>query len=200
MRKNEFLSALRDRLSEIPAADVKRSLEFYGEMIDDGMEDGYSEENAVAAIGTPDEIARRIISELPLSQLVKAKVQNRRSSGAGEILLLILGAPLWIPLLLTAAAVMLAIYIFLWSVVISLYAVSVSSGACVLAFLVFFFLFLLQSKFVEAAALLGFSLIGIGLGIALFIAAHYAAIGLVRLVPWAAKITKKALMKKEVKP
>ncbi len=200
MTKNEFLSVLRDRLSELPAADVERSLEFYGEMIDNGIEDGRTEEEAVTAIGTPDEIAQRIISEIPLSQLVKAKVKSRRTPGGGEILLLILGAPLWIPLLVAAAAVLLAVYVSLWSVVISLYAVSVSAGACVLALLVCFFVFLLQSKFLEAAALFGFALLCIGLGIALFIAAHYAAKGLLRLVPWTLKTMKTAFIKKEVKP
>ncbi len=200
MTKNEFLSKLRDLLSGLPEPDAQRSLEYYGEMIDDRTEDGLTEEEAVAAIGTPEEIAERIISEIPLPQLVKAKVKSRRTPGVGEILLLILGAPLWIPLLLAAAAVLLSVYVSLWSVVIALYAVSVSAGACVLASLVCFFLFLLQSKFPEAAALFGFALICLGLGIALFIAAHYAAKGLVRLVPWTLRISKNAFIKKEGKP
>lgn len=200
MNKSEFLQTLRGELSGAPKPDIERSLEFYGEMIDDRMEDGLTEEEAVADIGTPKEIASLIFSELSLPKLVQARIKERRALGAGEILLLILGAPLWIPLLLAAAAVLLSVYISLWSVVISLYAVAVSAGACVLAFVIFFFLFLLQSKFMEGAALLGFALICLGLGIALFIAAHYAAKGLVRLVPWTLKKTKTAFMKKEDKP
>ena len=200
MTKNEFLSALRARLSGLPAADAERSLDFYGEVIDDRMEEGLTEEEAVAAIGTPQEIAERIFSEIPLPKLVKAQVKTRRRLRGWEILLLILGAPLWLPLLLAAVAVLLSVYVSLWSVVISLYAVSVSAGACSLAFFVFFFLFTLQSKFIEAAALIGFSLVSFGLGIALFIAGNYAAKGLIRVVEWSLRKAKSAFINKEVEP
>ena len=40
-----------------------------------------------------------------------------------EIVLLIVGAPVWISLLLSAAAVIFSLYVSLWSVVVSLWAV-----------------------------------------------------------------------------
>ena len=50
---------------------------------------------------------------------------------SGEILLLVLGSPLWLSLLIAAAAVVISLYASLWAVVISLWAafVSVVAGA-----------------------------------------------------------------------
>ncbi len=45
-----------------------------------------------------------------------------------KTLLIILGAPLWIPLLLAAAAVLLSVYLSLWAIVVSLGAMAVAFG------------------------------------------------------------------------
>ena len=58
MKRNEFLSKLKERLWALPEADKQCSLDYYSEMIDDRMEDGLSEEEAVAAIGDLDEIVQ----------------------------------------------------------------------------------------------------------------------------------------------
>ena len=65
MKKNEFLEELKTRLWAMPEADKERSVDYYSEMIDDRMEDGLSEEEAVAAIGDLDEIVSQILSESP---------------------------------------------------------------------------------------------------------------------------------------
>lgn len=49
MRKEEFLAALRTALGKLPEQEILASLDFYAEMIDDRMEDGATEEEAVAA-------------------------------------------------------------------------------------------------------------------------------------------------------
>lgn len=46
-----------------------------------------------------------------------------------KTLLLILGAPLWLPLLIAAAAVLLSLYLSLWAIVIALWAVFASAAA-----------------------------------------------------------------------
>jgi len=199
MKKNEFLAALEDRLACIPAYDTASSLEYYAEMIDDRIEDGLSEEEAVAAVGSPQKIAERIISELPPTQTGKAAEQKSRTHGAGEILLLILGAPLWLPLLLAAAVVLLAIYIVLWAAVISIYALTVSLGACSVAFLGMAFLIFLQGNPLPATALIGFSLTCAGLCILFGIGSHCTARGLVRGTSRIFSKLKSAAEKKEAK-
>jgi len=52
MNKQEFIEALYRRLSDLPWQDVEERLNFYGEMIEDHMEEGLSEEEAVASMGS----------------------------------------------------------------------------------------------------------------------------------------------------
>ena len=47
MTKHEFITQLRDRLSELPEREVEERLSFYVEMIDDRIEDGRTEQEAV---------------------------------------------------------------------------------------------------------------------------------------------------------
>ena len=63
MGKQEFLEALRRELSGLPASEADRSASFIEEMIDDRIEDGASEVEAVAALGDPSEVARSIVAE-----------------------------------------------------------------------------------------------------------------------------------------
>ena len=48
---------------------------------------------------------------------------------AWEVVLLVLGAPVWIPLIIAALAIALSVYIVIWAVVISVYAVNLSVAA-----------------------------------------------------------------------
>ena len=57
MDKTTFLSKLEKRLKSLPEEDMQKTLEYYREMIDDRVEDGLSEEEAIADIGPIEEIA-----------------------------------------------------------------------------------------------------------------------------------------------
>ena len=130
MRKQEFLTALRTRLSVLPIADAEERLLFYSENIDDRMEDGLTEEDAVVAIGSTDEIVEQILVEIPLSRLVKEKIRPKRRLQGWEILLLAIGAPIWLSLAVSALAVILSLYATLWAGIVSLWAVFASLAAC----------------------------------------------------------------------
>ncbi len=129
MNKNQFLEELRRRISGLPQEDIDERLAFYSEMIDDRMEDGLTEEEAVASLGTVDSVVDQIMSEIPLTKIVKERVRPKRQMKAWEVVLLVLGAPVWIPLIIAACAVVLAVYIVIWAVVISVYAVDLSAAA-----------------------------------------------------------------------
>ena len=129
MDKYDFLLALEARLEGLPEADRQASLDFYSEMLDDLVEGGMTEHEAVATLGSPDDIAEEILLERPLPKLVKAKMKKRRLSGL-EITLLAVGFPLWLPIGIALLAVVFAIYISLWAVVVSLYAANVAMAAC----------------------------------------------------------------------
>ena len=74
MTKAQFLSELRQRLSDLPYADQKRSLDYYSEMIDDRVEDGLSEEDAVKRIGSPAAAATQIMQDMPITTLARARM------------------------------------------------------------------------------------------------------------------------------
>lgn len=123
MTKQEFVANLRAKLGGLPTQDVEDRISFYCEMIDDRIEEGLSEEEAVSAIGSVDEIVSQIISDIPLAKIAREKIKPKRRLWAWEIVLLVLGAPIWLSLLIAAIAVILSLYAALWSVIISLWSV-----------------------------------------------------------------------------
>lgn len=133
MNKLEFLAQLREGLSGLPKEDIEERLDFYSEMIDDRIEEGLSEEEAVSQIGETNEIVSQIIADVPLTKLVKKRISRRKKLRVWEIVLLALGSPIWFSLLVAALAVILAVYVSLWAVIISFWVVFVSVAACAVA-------------------------------------------------------------------
>ena len=197
MNKQEFLDALRAGLSGLPQEDAEERLAFYGEMIDDRMEDGLSEAETVAELGPAEELAARIVAETPLPVLVREKMKDRRRLRAWELALLILGFPLWFPLLLAAGVVLFSLYIVLWTLVVSLIAVAVSFAAAVLGSIVMGAVVSVQGNVAQGLALLSAGLILAGLSIFLFFGGKAAIRGAVRLTKRVALWVKSLFLKKE---
>ena len=147
MLKYEFLTALRDRLQGLPKDELDNRISFYEEMIDDRMDEGKSEEEAVAEIGSVDDVVKQITSETPLLKLVKEKTKTNRALKAWEIVLIILGFPLWFPLLITAFVLLLVAYILVWVWVIVVYSVELALTATAFGGLVIFFAYLFGGQF-----------------------------------------------------
>ena len=63
MNKHEFLQKLEALLAGLSTKEKEEQLTFYREMIEDRIEDGLSEEEAVQAIGSAEAIAAQILSE-----------------------------------------------------------------------------------------------------------------------------------------
>lgn len=63
MTKSEFILSLSEALAHLPGSERVRVLEYYEEMIDDRVESGMAEEEAVAALGSIDEILREAAPE-----------------------------------------------------------------------------------------------------------------------------------------
>lgn len=137
LKKEAFLNELRNRLSGLPQTDIEDRIAFFGEMIDGRMEDGMSEEEAVAAMEPIDTIVGQIMSEIPLARLVKSKVKPEKGHKAWKIVLLICLFPIWFPLLITFAAIAFSLLVAIWAVIISFYVVAgslvIASLGCVIA-------------------------------------------------------------------
>lgn len=135
MKREEYLDRIRALLQSLPPEDLERSLAFYAESIADRMEDGMSEEEAVASMESPEEAAKAILMEQPLPTLVKVRVRERRRLSALEILLLALGFPLWLPLLLTALVLVFTFILLAWVLVLVPASVSLALGVSAIAVL-----------------------------------------------------------------
>ena len=197
MNKQEFLLALRGALADLPEADIKASLDYYAEIIDDQMEEGISEADAVASLGSVVSVAEQILLDMPLPKLVKARVKPKRRLRAWEIVLIAVGSPVWAPILLSLAVVALAVYVVLWSLVVSIYAVDVALAACLLGGLGGSVgLFIAGNPF-SALFLVGAGLVCGGLSIFLFFGCKAATKGTVLLTRKMLIGVKKCFVRKE---
>ena len=130
MTKEEFLNALRNRLEVFPKDEAEGYLNYYREMIEDQVDDGVPEKQAVEALGSVDDIFAVILQETALAKLLREKMKPKRKLKMWEILLLSIGSPVWVPLAIalavTALSLILALYIVLWSLTVSLCAIELS--------------------------------------------------------------------------
>ena len=161
MRKEEFLNELRKKLAGLPKDDVNSRVEFYSEMIDDRIEEGKSEQEAIAEIGNVDDIVNDIAKDTPFVKLVKEKVKPKRALQTWEIVLLVLGFPLWFPLAVTGLSLCLVGYFLIWVFDLVACAVELALGASGIGGLVVFFASLANAGSTNMMAL-GIGLIGFG--------------------------------------
>ncbi|MGN1466879.1 MAG: DUF1700 domain-containing protein [Ruminococcus sp.] len=131
MTKSEFLLQLKNRLSFLPAAESEKAVSFYSEAVDDRIENGFTEEEAVADLGDINEIVKNIELEQPISALVKNKIKTSKNKSENKTLWMILaicGFPLWFPLGIAFALTIFIIYLTIWICVFCLYAVLFAFG------------------------------------------------------------------------
>lgn len=181
MTKMEFVLLLHEKLPAVPKDEVEERLSFYVEMIEDRMEEGLSEEEAVAAVGSVEQIAAQILEEIPLGVIVKEKLRTKKQPKGWRVALLVLGVPVWLPLLIAAVAVTLSLYISLWAVAISLWAVFASLIAVGISGIAAGVGFMISGEGLSGAAMIGAGILCLGLGIFLFFGCKEASKGLCRL-------------------
>lgn len=123
MTKNEFTRVLKGRINHLPKAERRKILQYYYEMISERMEDGMTEEEAINALGDIDEL---------LSEYTPVSKEPRRGAKLRpwHIIMLIIGAPLWIPLVAAMLVIMLAFYIIIWVLVAVAYVVFMALAVC----------------------------------------------------------------------
>ena len=177
MDKKEFLSALEARLAGLPEADRQSSLDFYAEMLDDLMEGGMTEREAVASLGSVDAIAEEILMDTPLPKLIKAKMKPKRRMRAWEIVLIAVGSPVWLPILIALFAVALSLYITLWAAVLSLYAGDLAFAVSAPAGIVAAILLFVQGEAAGGLLFFGAGLVLAGLTVLWLLLCNFTAKG-----------------------
>ncbi len=196
MNLTEFICELYSKLDFLPKEDIDNIVDYYCEIIEDNIENGKSEEEAVLSLGSIDDIVSQVIADVPLSRLVKEKVKSKRKLSVFEIILLVLGSPVWLSILLTLFAVILSVYISLWCVIISIFAVSVSLFVSSAALLLASFYILFVKDVLSFVALLGTAFMCAGLGLLIFVGAKYLTKAVLLLTKCTVKGIKKMFINK----
>ena len=197
MNKQEFEARLRAELSGLPKDEQDARMDFYIEMINDRIEDGLSEEEAVANIGSVDEIVTQILEDIPLAKLAKEKIKPKRRLRVWEIVLLALGSPIWISLLAAAFVVLLAVYIVIWSVIASLWAVFAAFAGCAVGGVASGVIFIVSQNIPVGIAMIGAGLVCAGLAVFMFFGCIASVKGAVWLTKKFGIGIKKLFIKKE---
>lgn len=184
--KQEFLAQLKNGLSALPPKEQQERLNFYSEMIDDRMEEGLPESEAVAAVGDVESIVCQALSETAVQS-----VPQKRKIKAWEIALLVLGAPLWIPLLVAAVSVVFSLYVSVWAVIVSLWAVFASLIGSALGAVVSGAVLAVTANAASGLLMVAVGSVCAGLGIFMFFVCKAATKGTI----W---LTKKLFKRKKV--
>ena len=196
MTKTEFLNKLEKRLGAFEKPEIENWLKYYSEIIDDRIEDGQSEEDAVSSLGDIDAIIDEILQQTPITKLAKAKLKLKTLRD-WEIALLIICFPLWLPLLIAAFAVILSVYVSIWSVIISLWAAFASVAACGFSGIVAGIAFILTGSAPSGIALIGAGITLSGLSIFLFFGCRAVTDGIIWLTKKTVLSMKNSFIKKE---
>ena len=195
MKKAEFLDILRKELAGLPKDDLQSRISFYEEAIADRMDEGKSEEEAIADLGSIDEIVKQIAEDTSLVKLVKEKTRPRRRLRVFEIILLILGFPLWFPLLMVGLVLLLVGYLLIWVLVLVTYTVEVSLSLAGIGSIICFFGYLTNGEMNLTS--LGSGLSAIGAAILFVFACIWATKGTLKLSQAIVLSIKRSFMKKE---
>ncbi len=185
MKRSEFLERLKNGLSGLSEGEIAEHLSFYGEMIDDRIEEGLSEEEAIESVGNAENIAFQIMQDHGSVEAKKSKPSRKLT--AWEIVLLVLGSPIWVSLLIAFFVVIFAVYVVLWSSIVSFWAIAVSFIGVALGSFVTFGVFLTFGSVWQGIAMLGVGFFSAGLSIFGIIACTGATKG-------SAYLTKKSML------
>ncbi len=196
----DFLIQLKERISHLPASEVARVLSYYSEMIQDRMEDGVSEEVAILSLGKIDDIVATIEEEVPLSAIVKEKVQQQveqKSKMSTErklliALLIIVTSPVWIGIL----GGVIGLVAGLWGAYIGVMAAYLGSTLLLgVGSLFSGVLNIVTFEFFKGLAYIGLGLLGIGGFILLLKPAIWLSVKWIEINIWPFKKLKRMLMK-----
>lgn len=197
MNKEMFTKELKKGLKGLPGEEKRKQLSYYSELIDDMVEDGMTEAEAVARLGDVKDICENILKEFSIR--ISPEKTNKPSTAWKVIwiILIVLGSPVWLSFLLSVFAVVLAIYVCFWAVVISLFAVAFALAVSSLAMIVFLIFKLIVSNVATAVLALAAAFLLAGLAVLIGLAAYWTAVGAVLTASAIVKAVKSVFKRKE---
>ncbi len=138
MTKREFFDALTARMKSLPKEEQNRVIRYYNEVLEDYMEDGMTESEAVAQLEDVDTIAKRILLEYAMESHNKAPVEANpvykaeKYKKQGNVLMVVLALitiPFWGSILVSLLGAVFAIAAALFCIPISLGAAAIGCMA-----------------------------------------------------------------------
>ncbi|HIY92892.1 DUF1700 domain-containing protein [Companilactobacillus sp. HBUAS56275] len=170
MNKEEFLVELKIQLKKYGITNSDQYISYYSEFLEDLIEDGYSEKEAIKKIGEPNKIILSILSD--------EDVQIPRAKSKIKSALLLMGIPIWGPIIAAGYIILLALVfaVMICSIAFSFSGIWLLLGSLIVLFKTGILNFLFQ---------LGTALIFGGMGIIfwqLFLFSFQKAYGLVKIM------------------
>ncbi|MGE8034480.1 DUF1700 domain-containing protein [Lysinibacillus sp. NPDC093692] len=166
MNRASFLKKLRGKLQRLPAHEIDIALAYYEEYFDEAGEE--NEQKIIQQLGSPSHVASQIMADYALKDLETTSTSTKKNMSAIWIIILaILSAPLSLPLLAVAIALIFSFGAVVFSVIIAIIAtvLSIFFGGIVALISGFF---ILTQHWPTAILFMGVGFIVTGLGILLF--------------------------------
>ena len=136
MNKKQFCTLLENELRlYLSSEEVYKTLNFFKEMIDDRVDEGLSEEQAVSQLGNIDDIVGQILDEHNIKKRQKKLVWRfipQKTPSAANIIIAILLFPIWITIFSLVASFCLVFISLIFSLVVSVIAFFVGGIALIL--------------------------------------------------------------------
>lgn len=95
MKKRQFLDRLSAALSALPEEERNRTIRYYNELLEDAMEDGLSEEEAVAQLEAPEVIAQQVLQDSGIDPMEYTPNYEKKRHKWWILLLAVLTFPIW---------------------------------------------------------------------------------------------------------
>ena len=176
MNKAWFLSEIKMKMEQFPDFELQETLDYYNEIIDDKIESGMSEEEAIFSLGKVDEILKEMIYEMPITSILNSRIKPKPELNKIQMffigLVMLIGA-------LPVFIVLFSLYLSIWAVIGALYFTNfvmlLSSLLCIMSFV--FHLFM--RNWSQSMLSVGLFFLTAGLSILMFYGMNFVSVYLV---------------------
>lgn len=165
MTKDDYLKALRANIKNVPADEVTNIIQYYSEYFDEAGAENTAK--VIEELGPPKQLATRVCADYAIREVEQGTGTNnikKKASNTWLIVLAVIGSPVWFPLAIAVAAVLIALVV---AAIMVLVAFGITAAAAILTGVV-----MIGSGFVAAFSSLptmavfvggGFMIIGVGI-------------------------------------
>lgn len=178
MTKDDYLKALRANIKNVPVDEVNNIIQYYSEYFDEAGPENTAK--VIDELGPPKQLATRVCADYIIRDVEQGngtKNIKKKASNTWLIVLAVVGSPIWFPLALAVAVVLIAL---MAAAIIVLVAFGIVAAAAILSGVIMAGTGIIAafSSLPTAAVLAGSGLMAIGVGILSIL----AIIGLVKLL------------------